>query len=104
MGTRLTNTYKGWLEPQPCTLIRKELAMATKELVKAEIDTVPDEAIDELYDLVKDFKQSKIQSDKPKSFFEAIRGITIDAPPDFSTRYNEYLYGDITKQSNEEDK
>jgi hypothetical protein len=76
--------------------------MATKELVKAEIDTVPDEAIDELYNLVKDFKQSKVYSDKPKSFFEAIRGITIDAPPDFSSRLDDYLYGDVAKQSSED--
>jgi hypothetical protein len=73
--------------------------MATKELIKAEIDALPDEAMDELYKLVKDFKQSSQKSDKPKSFFEAIRGIEIDAPADFSTRIHEYLYGDTSRSA-----
>jgi hypothetical protein len=71
--------------------------MATKELVKAEIDTLPDDAMDELYDLVKDFKRVK---GKSKSFFEAIRGIEIDAPSDFSSRVDDYLYGDIEHSDN----
>jgi hypothetical protein len=75
--------------------------MATKELVKAEIDTLPDSDIDELYNLVKDFKASKQQIKKGKSFLEVARSLQMDGPPDFSTRYHEYLYGETAKRSGE---
>jgi hypothetical protein len=36
--------------------------MTTKELIKAEIDSVPEENLDELYELIKNFTQPKSQS------------------------------------------
>jgi hypothetical protein len=80
-----------------------EASMPTKELIKEEIDAIPDEAIDELYDLVKDFKESKQKKGKStKSFFEVARGLKLDLPPDFSTRYHEYLYGDTSRTREDE--
>ncbi len=77
--------------------------MPTKELIKAEIDTLPDETIDELYDLIRDFKNAKQKKEKStKSFFEVARGLQLDGPPDFSTRLDEYLYGNLGKESNEQ--
>jgi hypothetical protein len=77
--------------------------MATKELVKAEIETLTDEQINKLYGIIQDLKTPRKDEEKPKSFFEAIRGLEIDAPPDFSARVDEYLYGDIAKRTHKDE-
>ena len=45
--------------PYVLDLEHKGAAMATKELIKAEIDSVGEEYLDELYDVIKSFTQSK---------------------------------------------
>jgi hypothetical protein len=67
--------------------------MTTKELIKAEIDRLPEEALDEVYNLIKDFARSRSQVDQ-QTFMDKLLSIRIDAPEDFSTNLDDYLYGD----------
>ena len=53
--------------PYVLDLEHKGAAMATKELIKAEIDSIGDEYLDELYDVIKSFTQSKQHGGKQSS-------------------------------------
>ncbi|ETW96043.1 hypothetical protein [Candidatus Entotheonella palauensis] len=67
--------------------------MSTKERIQAELDTLSDEDLEALYALIKQFIQSK-RSAKPQNFMAALRGIQIDAPPDFATNLDLYVSGE----------
>ncbi len=67
--------------------------MSTKELIQAELDTLSDEDLDALYALIKHFIQSKRHA-KPQSLMAALRGIHIDAPPDFAANLDLYVSGE----------
>ncbi|NMG19975.1 hypothetical protein [Brasilonema bromeliae] len=62
--------------------------MNTKQKIQAEIDSLNEDYLDELYLLLKDFTQSKQHSKKP-SFMSKLKQIKIDAPEDFSTNIDE---------------
>ena len=57
--------------------------MSTKELIQAELDILSDEDLEVLYALIKQFIQSKRPA-KSRSLLATLRGIQIDAPPDFA--------------------
>ena len=67
--------------------------MTTKELIQAEIDTLNDEDLDELYALIKHFTQSKRHA-KPRSLLAALRCIQIEAPSDFAANLDLYVRGE----------
>jgi hypothetical protein len=67
--------------------------MTAKDKIKAEIDSLNEEYLDELYLLIKDFAQSKQQLKKP-SFMSKFKQIKIDAPEDFASNIDLYLAGD----------
>jgi hypothetical protein len=64
--------------------------MSTKELIQAELDTLSDADLDALYALIKQFIQSKRPA-KPRSLMATLRGIQIDAPPDFAANLDLYV-------------
>jgi hypothetical protein len=66
--------------------------MATKELVKAEIETLTDEQINELYGFIQDLKPPPKEA--KQSLMEKLRSIRIDAPEDFSVNHDLYLSGE----------
>ena len=72
--------------------------MTTKELIKAEIDSLPEDKLDELYALIKDFAQSKA-ADEKESIMSKLRRIKIHAPPDFATNLDLYLSGEKHEES-----
>ena len=57
--------------------------MLTKELIQAELNTLNDADLDALYALIKQFIQSRRPAE-PRSLMATLRGIQIDAPPDFA--------------------
>ena len=57
--------------------------MKTKELIQAEIDSIGEEHLDELYRLIKQFAQSKRHAQR-SSFMARLKSIKIDAPEDFA--------------------
>jgi|RhiMetdeSRZDD1v2_1073273.scaffolds.fasta_scaffold392319_3 hypothetical protein len=72
---------------------RKGGSMSTKELIQAELDTLSDADLDALYALIKQFIQSKRPA-KPRSLMATLRGIHIDAPPDFAANLDLYVSGE----------
>ena len=73
--------------------------MSTKELIKAELDRVNEEDLDELYRLVKGFAESKKLSSN-QSLMSKLRSIKINAPEDFSTNFDLYVSGEKSADPN----
>jgi hypothetical protein len=73
--------------------------MTAKDNIKAEIDSLNEEYLDELYLLIKDFAQSKQHLKKP-SFMSKLKQIKIDAPEDFASNLDSYLAGDEGEKQN----
>jgi len=73
--------------------------MSTKELIHAELETLSDEDLDALYVIIKEFTQSKRPA-KPRSLMATLRGIQIDAPPDFAANLDLYVSGEKRGESN----
>ena len=67
--------------------------MSTKELIQAELETLSDEDLEALYAVIKHFIQSKRHA-KPRSLMATLRGIQIEAPPDFATNLDRYVSGE----------
>ena len=66
--------------------------MTTKELIQAELDTLSDDELDELYTVIQSFTQSKRYA-QPQSLMVALRRIKIEAPPDFAANLDLYVSG-----------
>lgn len=58
--------------------------MTAKDKIHAEIDSLNEEYLDELYLLIKNFAQAKEQLKKP-SLMSKLKQIKIDAPEDFAS-------------------
>jgi len=67
--------------------------MISKELLKAEIERVPDERLDELYSVIKNYSQRGKQNDG-RSFMSKLRRVTIEGPEDFAENIDLYLTGE----------
>ena len=66
--------------------------MITKELIRAEIDNLSGEYLEELYEIIKRFAQSKRQA-KKQSLISRLKSIAIDAPEDFAANHDLYVTG-----------
>lgn len=73
--------------------------MITKELIQVEVDSIDDEYLDELYDLIKRFVQEKQRSGKP-TFMAKLKGVQIDAPEDFAANLDLYVSGEKRAEPN----
>ncbi|HYV25761.1 MAG TPA: hypothetical protein VE969_11045 [Pyrinomonadaceae bacterium] len=69
--------------------------MISKELIKAEIERVPDERLDVLYSVVKEFARPATANGGP-SLMSKLREISIDGPEDFAENIDLYLSGEKT--------
>jgi hypothetical protein len=69
--------------------------MISKELIKAEIEKVPDERLDTLYSVVKEFARPT-PSNGGRSLMSKLREISIDGPEDFAANVDLYLSGEKT--------
>jgi hypothetical protein len=69
--------------------------MISKELIKAEIERVPDELLDVLYSVVKEFARPATTNGGP-SLMSKLREISIDGPSDFAENIDLYLSGEKT--------
>ena len=69
--------------------------MISKELIKAEIERVPDERLDVLYSVVKEFARPA-SVDSGRSLMSKLREISIDGPEDFAENIDLYLSGEKT--------
>jgi hypothetical protein len=67
--------------------------MTTKERIHAAIESIDEESLDELYQLVKSFVASKAAQQKP-GIMSRLKNIKIEAPADFSANLDLYLSGE----------
>ena len=64
--------------------------MISREKIIEEIAKVPDEHLDELYRIIKDFEVNKENGESGESVMARLRRIKISASPDFSMKANLY--------------
>jgi hypothetical protein len=64
--------------------------MTTKELIQAEIDKIPEQELNELYQLIKDFTNKK--NSTKKGILSQLKQIKIQRPTDFSVNFDKYSY------------
>ena len=69
--------------------------MTSKEIIKKEIAHVPEERLDDLHQLVKEFSKSKNSGGK-SNLMARLRQIKIQGPKDFSQNIDAYLSGEIS--------
>ncbi len=67
----------------------------SKEMIKKEIDNVPEECLEDLHQLVKEFSKSKNSGEKG-NLMAKLRQIKIKGPKDFSKNIDAYLSGEIS--------
>ena len=64
--------------------------MISREKIIEEIEKVPDEYLDELYRIIKDFEVKKENEQSSENVMAQLRKIKISASSDFSTKANLY--------------
>jgi Zn-dependent M16 (insulinase) family peptidase len=69
--------------------------MVNRELIKSEIEKIPEERLQELYQVVKGFSNTDTKKNG-ETLMSKLRKIKIDAPPDFSKNIDLYLNGEKT--------
>lgn len=69
--------------------------MISKEAIKSEIEKVPPERLDELYQIVRSFTVHDAGKAN-KSFMSRLREIQLDGPKDFAANIDLYLSGEKT--------
>lgn len=69
-------------------------AVITIENIKREIEKVPVEKLETLYNYVQSLKDIRPKKLSREQFLENMSKIRIDAPSDFATKIDDYLYGD----------
>lgn len=69
------------------------MSMITKEAIKSEIEKVPPEKLEELYQVVRSFTESHPDNEK-RTFMARLRKIKIDGPEDFAADIDLYLSGE----------
>jgi len=69
--------------------------MISKEVIKKEIDNIPEERLGELHQLIKEFTKSKNAWNKG-NLMAKLRRIKIQGPKDFSKNIDAYLSREIS--------
>jgi hypothetical protein len=84
------------------------MVMVTKDIIKSEIERVPEERLEELYEVVKVYSRTEvvgaISGDSNRvslesnggTLFSKLRKIKIEGPEDFSENLDLYLSGEKT--------
>ena len=71
------------------------MMIVTKEIIKSEIERVPDDRLEELYEVVKNYSATATENNGG-SLFSKLKKISIDGPEDFSENLDLYLTGEKT--------
>jgi hypothetical protein len=69
--------------------------MVTKEIIKSKLDRVPEERLEEVYEVIKSYSRPEIQSNGG-SLLSKLKKIRIEGPEDFSENLDLYLSGEKT--------
>lgn len=65
------------------------MVMVTKEIIKSEIERVPEDRLEELYEVVKIYSRTETENNG-ESLFSKLKKISIDGPEDFSVNVDGY--------------
>jgi hypothetical protein len=68
--------------------------MSTAEIIQEKVNALPPEKQQEILRYVETVASSPAKTGEPYSSLRTIAGLNIDGPPDASTRFHEYLYGE----------
>jgi hypothetical protein len=71
------------------------MVMVTREIIKSEVERVPEERLEELYEVVKIYTRSE-NANNGSTLFSKLKRISIDGPEDFSENLDLYLSGEKT--------
>lgn len=71
------------------------MVMVTKEIIKSEIEKVPEWRLEALYEVVKIYSRTETESNG-ETLFSKLKKISIDGPADFSENLDLYLSGEKT--------
>jgi len=71
------------------------MVMVTKEIIKSEIERVPEDRLEELYEVVKNYSATGTDNNGG-TLFSKLKQISIDGPEDFSENLDLYLSGEKT--------
>ena len=73
--------------------------MSTKERIQAVVDTIADDKLDELYQVVREFAVAQ-SGKKGPGIMERLLTIKIDAPADFAENLDQYTSGEKRVEDN----
>jgi hypothetical protein len=68
--------------------------MTLKELIYAEINKIEEDNLDELYEFVKQFANTKSITKPKTGILNKLKRIKIQAPVDFATNIDQYMSGE----------
>jgi hypothetical protein len=71
------------------------MVMVTKEIIKSEIERVPEDRLEELYEVVKIYSRTESENNGD-TLFSKLKKISINGPEDFSENLDLYLSGEKT--------
>jgi hypothetical protein len=71
------------------------MVMVTKKIIQSEIEKVPAERLEELYEVVKIYSRSETK-ENGSALLSKLKAISIDGPADFSENLDLYLSGEKT--------
>lgn len=71
------------------------MVMVTREIIKSEVERVPEERLEALYEVVKIYSRAETENNGG-SLFSKLKKISIDGPEDFSENLDLYLSGEKT--------
>jgi hypothetical protein len=71
------------------------MVMVTKKIIQSEIEKVPAERLEELYEVVKIYSRSETK-ENGSDLLSKLKAISIDGPADFSENLDLYLSGEKT--------
>ncbi|HBB89273.1 MAG TPA: hypothetical protein DC047_16840 [Blastocatellia bacterium] len=66
------------------------MVMVTKEIIQSEIEKVPTERLEELYEVVKVYSRGETENNG-RALLAKLKTISIDEPADFSENLDLYL-------------
>ena len=72
--------------------------MTTKELIRAEIERMHEDHLEELYRLIKSFIRSKEQRQRP-GLMSRLKHIKIEAPENFAENLDLYVSGSLFQKA-----
>jgi hypothetical protein len=73
----------------------KAMVTITKDIIKSEIERVPEHRLEALYEVVKIYSRTE-SATSDETLFSKLKRVSIDGPADFSENLDSYLSGEKT--------